>query len=87
MSFRILINRRVEKEYSKLPKANRQKVLEFLVAIENSPFPDNFDIKKIKGADNTFRLRIGDFRLFYKILWNEKVILVTKLERRSRAYR
>lgn len=41
------------------------------------------DIQKMKGEDNTWRRRIGSYRIFYKLKVSERVILVFNLERRT----
>ncbi|MBI2024454.1 type II toxin-antitoxin system RelE/ParE family toxin [Candidatus Giovannonibacteria bacterium] len=41
------------------------------------------DIQKMKGEKNTWRRRIGSYRLFYKIYSDKKIILVFRLERRT----
>ena len=41
------------------------------------------DIQKMSGEENTWRRRIGAYRIFYKIKVSEKTILVFRLERRT----
>lgn len=45
--------------------------------------PHYGDIQKMKGEENVWRRRIGAYRLFYKIMTRERVVLVFRLERRT----
>jgi len=49
-----------------------------------TPFPRG--CRKLKGEVDAYRLRVGKIRVLYKILWDEKVIVVFKIEHRERAY-
>ena len=42
----------------------------------------NLDIKKLKGADNFFRVRKGDIRIIYRINEKEEIILLN-IERKN----
>ena len=34
-----------------------------------------------------FKLRVGDIRVFYKILWDQRRILICYIQRRDKAYK
>ena len=55
------------------------KISELLV----TPYPSG--CKKLKGAPNSYRLRVGDYRILYTIL-KEDEILVFKIAPRESAY-
>ena len=45
------------------------------------------NIKKLSGLDfDTWRYRIGDYRLFYEIDDGNKIVFITCLEHRKNAY-
>ena len=53
-----------------------RRILDALSALTENPFPRGKLIKKIKGKTSTFyRLRVGDYRVFYSIEGPEVVIL------------
>jgi len=67
-----------------LKKTPKRDIERLLVAIKLLPTDPYFgDIEKMKGADNTWRRRIGNYRIFYIIKVKEKVVLVFHLERRT----
>lgn len=47
----------------------------------------NNNIKKLSGIDDLYRLRIGDYRVIYKIINEELIILVLKIGHRKDIYR
>ena len=54
--------------------------------LEEEPIPSGFDVVKVKRVKNTYRLRIGRYRLTYTV-FGKKRIAVTKLEPRESAYK
>ncbi|NJE75942.1 type II toxin-antitoxin system RelE/ParE family toxin [Thermococcus sp. ES12] len=93
MPYRVVISRDVVKNARKYLKAGqRRKLAEFLKTLEENPFPKPpFDVKPVRGQksgpSNVYRFRIGDYRLFYVVYWDEKMIVVTDLRPRESAYR
>jgi mRNA-degrading endonuclease RelE of RelBE toxin-antitoxin system len=49
--------------------------------MSNNPFQG--DIKFLKGGKGSIRRRIGDFRIFYELHHDHKVIVVTAIKRRG----
>ena len=55
--------------------------------IKEEPFFGN-NIKKLKGNfSNTWRYRMGKFRLFYKVDRAEQIVFILTIENRKDAYR
>ncbi|WP_084063744.1 type II toxin-antitoxin system RelE family toxin [Geoglobus acetivorans] len=78
----MIVHPKVAKSVKELPESHRVKFSEFLDALKDNPVPfRKFDIKKLKGHQDRYRVRLGDFRLIYQIDREERVILVLKLER------
>ena len=71
----------VLRELKKIPKNYVGTILEVIKLLPVGPYFG--DIQKMKGEKNTWRRRIGAYRLFYKIISEKKIILVFKLERRT----
>ena len=60
--YRIVLKKRAKKFIDKLPKNEKIRVVS---AIEQ--LPEGADIKKIKGSDSLFRLRVGTYRIIYTV--------------------
>ncbi|MCD6348900.1 MAG: type II toxin-antitoxin system RelE/ParE family toxin [Candidatus Korarchaeota archaeon] len=60
----------------------------FLLLLRENPVPaDYYDIRKLRGHVDTYRARIGDIRVIYEILWEDRRVNVLLIERREKAYR
>ena len=71
----------VLKKLEQVPKRDARRILEEIRGLSLSPYYG--DIQKMKGAENTWRRRIGSYRFFYKLFSQERIILVFHLERRT----
>jgi len=59
-----------------------------LEALKTNPVPwRDFDLKKIVGAENTYRGRIGDYRVVYFIEKEMETIHILKFELRGTVYK
>jgi len=88
MSFKIVIHQKVAKALDDLEKSHQKRFADFIENLKEFPLPyKRFDIKKLKGYDHRFRVRLGDFRLIYEIDKEEMLVLILKLERRKHVYR
>ena len=86
--FRVIVSNAARKGAKKMPKEMKEKVLELLDVLESTPIPvDNYDIKKMKGLKNTYRIRIGDYRVVYQVDFSDKVVSVIKIEKREVVYK
>ncbi len=89
--FDVRVSKDVIKEAKKLPKAHREKLAKFIETLKDNPIPiPEFDIRPVKGKKKKngkrYRLRLGDYRVFYDVYWKEKVVIVLRIETREKAY-
>lgn len=71
----------VLKTLKKIPAPHAKKLLEAICLLPNDPYFG--DMQKMKGETDTWRRRIGSYRLFYKLKHTERTVLVFRLERRT----
>ena len=82
------IKRRAVKALERLPEPYRLRVLKVLEELRSDPIPfRNYDVKKLRGFEDTFRIRIGDIRIVYTVSWSSKTIIVHFVGYREHAYR
>jgi mRNA interferase RelE/StbE len=62
MSYQVLIKRSAEKELEALPAELQDRIVRKLLVLEGNPRPQG--VKKLQGG-NTYRLRVGDYRVLY----------------------
>lgn len=80
--YQIEFSKGAVKDYKKLPE--QYKVL-VNIALKKLSEGGPLDIKSIKGEKNTYRIRVGKFRILY--LKIERTLLITKIADRKDAYR
>lgn len=74
-----LASRRVEKQLAEVSKDDREQVIARIRTLAEQPRP-----KGIKAlAKNVYRLRVGHYRVVYKVLDKENVVLVGKIALRT----
>jgi mRNA-degrading endonuclease RelE of RelBE toxin-antitoxin system len=85
--FEIKIKRKALRTLAKTDRKQRQKIKTVILILKNDPIPfKKADICKLKGCDNTYRIRVGTTRIVYEVLWDEKTILIHYVGRREKAY-
>jgi mRNA interferase RelE/StbE len=75
------------KEFERLSKNIRAKTAEALNLLAQNPYSELLKIKKMKGAANLYRIRLGDYRLVYEIRNDRLVVIVIKVGHRREIYR
>jgi mRNA-degrading endonuclease RelE of RelBE toxin-antitoxin system len=59
-----------------------------LEALSQNPAPvPEYDVKKLAGMRDTYRIRIGEIRIEYEVDWESRRIGVLAVEFRRRAYK
>lgn len=71
----------VYKSLRKIPQEYARKIVHVIETLPNDPFSG--DIDKMKGSHDKWRRRVGEYRIFYKIDVENKIILVFHVERRT----
>jgi len=79
---KVFLDRDVAKFLRKLKKDERERILRRLRALEVDPYLG----RKLKGRENTYSLRVGDFRIIYEIHLDIREIWVLKIDKRERVY-
>lgn len=83
-NYNVQIRRSAEKEIEKLPKKDRQKVIEKIGGLRENPHPSG--VKKLSGEEK-YRLRQGNYRILYELHDAIVIVVVVKVADRKDAYR
>lgn len=81
MSYRVVIPKAVQKQLDSLPRKTRDRILERMVALKENPRPHGY--VKLKGYENEYRIRIGNYRVRYEIRDDEAVIILLHCKHRK----
>ncbi|RLG12330.1 type II toxin-antitoxin system RelE/ParE family toxin [Candidatus Pacearchaeota archaeon] len=75
-----------KKFLKKLDKKIAERIYNKIGNLKNNPVPNDAKfIERDKFKDKIFRYRIGNYRALYKL--KEKIILISKIDKRPRVYR
>ena len=81
MNWGLHLTKKVRKAIRRFPLADQKHIAKTMREISQNPFSG--DIGKIEGQQNTWRRRIGAYRIFYEIVSQERAIYVFLIERRT----
>jgi len=70
----------------KLAKLAKDRIENKLKTLSTNPIPSNSKFIGRMKDEKIFRLRIGIFRVLYTVKPKEKIILIAKIDKRSRVY-
>ncbi len=65
MAYIVLFKKSASKQIRLLPKNVLSRITVAIDELADEPRPDN--CKKLKGVDDTYRIRIGDYRVIYTV--------------------
>ena len=82
--FSVELSQRASKFLEKLDNHIREKIEKRLTKLGGNPVPSDSKFVLRHDGDKVFRYRIGDYRALYKV--KDKVVLVTKIDKRARIY-
>jgi mRNA interferase RelE/StbE len=71
-----------------LKRIDKSKVPRIIIAVESlvaNPRP--VDVRKLKGSERSFRIRVGDYRIVYEILDDSLVVCIIRIRHRKDVYR
>ncbi|WP_420632405.1 type II toxin-antitoxin system RelE family toxin [Candidatus Leptofilum sp.] len=84
-SYQIEWKSSARKELRKLPKDKVQKIVEAVDSLATNPRPTG--CRKLVGSEQTWRIRVGSYRVIYNIFSSILVIEVVRVAHRKNVYR
>lgn len=83
--FEIKLDKQPEHFLSKCEDKLFDRICEKLEMLKSNPVPH--DAKRVLGYElPTFRIRIGKYRALYRINYEEKRIIIVKIDKRNKVY-
>ena len=74
----------VEKELSKLPEKIQEQIY---AVIRTLKFPFQIPAIKMRNEKDTYRTKMADYRIIYKIYNKEVIVVVIKIGHRKKVYK
>jgi|YNPBryunderm2012_1023409.scaffolds.fasta_scaffold24039_2 mRNA interferase RelE/StbE len=84
-SYRIEFKPSVYKDFRHLPKSVVERALRRIEELGENPFPRGAE--KLEGAQQLYRLRLGDYRIVYEVDTREQRITIIYVRHRREVYR
>lgn len=71
-----------------LKKSEQQvakRIIEGIEKLRQDPFPS--DVKRVVNKkEKIFRVRVGDYRIQYSVIYERNLLFISDIDKRSRAY-
>ena len=83
--YRVIISKQILKSLDKIPVAFLSSIRGAVNNLANNPRPSG--CVKLVGSENTYRIRVGVYRIVYKIEDGVLTVKVVKVDHRSNVYR
>ena len=85
MNYRIEFASSAVREFKALERTVQRRIATRIDALAANPFPS--DVKKLQGAPEHYRIRVGDYRVIYRVEKKIVTIVVVKIGHRREVYR
>lgn len=84
-TYKIHLAPRAERAFLSIEFRTRRRLARRIDALANDPRPRG--VKKLKGEDDLYRLRVGDYRVIYQVQDRVLLVLVLDIGHRRNVYR
>ncbi|QCW77962.1 type II toxin-antitoxin system RelE/ParE family toxin [Streptomyces sp. S6] len=75
-----------QRQLQAIDRPAAMRILAALTALGDDPYREDADIKKLTGPSGLYRLRVGSYRVAYRVEDGELIILVVKVGNRRDVY-
>lgn len=82
--FEVYLGRKAEKFFAGCDEKLEERLRTLFSDLKDNPVPAKiYDLRKVEGEEDTYRIRLSSYRAIYTVYWQEKTIRVTKIERKK----
>jgi mRNA interferase RelE/StbE len=83
-AYAVVFESGARREMKKLPPDPRRRLEPAVLALANDPRPRG--CKKLTGSLDLWRIRVGDYRMVYRIQDDELLVIIVRVGNRSEVY-
>ncbi len=83
--WKVFIPKQVDKELSKLPPEIREQIERALRKLAQNPFSPG--VEKMEGRPERWRMRVGKYRIVFRIDEDERTLVIVTVGHRKDVYR
>ena len=84
MIYEVRLSKSADRELDSLGYAMKRRIISKLEELGEDPFPRG--VVKLQGREGVCRVRVGDYRILYEVFTSDGLLLVEKIDHRSRVY-
>jgi len=84
-TYRIEWKKSAVRELRRLDHQVIARVVAVVGLLAADPYPRG--VRKLSGTENTYRVRVGDYRIVYEVLDRDLLIQIARVRHRKDAYR
>lgn len=85
MSYIVIFNNHAARSFRKLTRDIQQRMKPVINDLRENPRP--IGVEKIKGENDIYRVRVGDYRILYEVRDKELIICIIEAGHRREVYR
>ena len=85
MTYSVDFSKVARKQFKKLPSDVQERIQNKINELAIEPRPNG--VKKLQGEENSYRIRVGDYRVVYDIFDDVLLINVIRVKHRNQVYR
>jgi mRNA interferase RelE/StbE len=85
MSYQVVLSKSAKHDLSKLDKTLQQNMANHLQSLTTDPRPHG--VTKLRGTEDEWRIRVGDYRIIYEIDDNKQIVAILRIRHRREVYR
>ena len=79
-----MVERSAARRIERLPDQVKRRVVSAIQALSDAPRPDG--CRKLKGYNDRYRIRVGDYRVIYDVFDSRLVVIVIDAGHRGSIY-
>lgn len=77
----VIITQSADKQLARLPTVDRNRVSAAIAKIKPNPFLG--DVAKLQGQESNWRLRVGNYRIIFEVLFEKRTIFIYNIVRKT----
>ncbi len=85
MKYRVFLESRAKRDLELIDEPDHLHINNKLQQLKEG-FPPDLDIRKLKGIKNTYRLRVGNWRIIFELCPDYQIVIIG-IRPRKNAYR
>ncbi len=81
MPYRVELSPAAQRDLERLAREIQARLATLIQALAEEPRPPG--VRKLRGVDRTWRIRVGQYRIVYDIYDERALVVILKVSRRS----